>query len=783
MGETHIVADSAQMVHAGFPRELTNTRSSDYQGFVEHFVQLDHRTVTSANVNQIVVTSDLIGHFVSALATVPLGKKVENFLYSRSKIKVRIVVQGAPYAAGKIVASFDPNPSFNLEGLYQAGPGQTTPINSMIVPHLVIDPSKTETYEIELPLCTVVGTYALKGIPFGSYKFNFDFITPVLSGTAVAPSVSICTYASWSSASFEGLTLLSNDFVEEKTGGPLSSAISSISSFANYLSIPFPGFAPEISLFSRVTGVAGDFLRYLGYSKPPTTEIITVPMTRHVDNWSQFDGRTNAIVLGGSQTQSLGLSTKYGGGDESEMLISNLIAKPGLVRRYSISPAASNGTKIFEMMVSPTATLAFGGGYAPTPMGGIATCFNNWSGDIFATIEVVASVFHRCTILVAWDAKANVLGSAISMADAMSVLPNTVITVSGNSSTKIRIPWAQPQPWGQVNRLPLSLDTSIDDMQRYNGTLLAYVVNPLTSNGSTDSIGLNIYFSSDNMKFAAPVPYGLPTYDFSAANLPPTLMSSEEFQFREVLLERAPQIDLEAHALEVTPLSNEFCEEASVTFGSKSDLSLLTNRSFGEEYNSVKHLASKITLQSTNSLYVDQTAKTAYVTMKVLNLPVPVNDLTVGESGVLLQTFLGYLSQAFLGYRGGIRHVFHTHMPNNEPTVIRDHHWVVHNRLQSLTGYAPLSYAGFLNAAWSSYALSAMTRKVGVAMDMIAPMLQPYDFIPRGSYFSAKEYVQYLFQLDKSPTVESVVVYVEHSVGAADDAAFVWFVGFPLIKV
>jgi len=314
-GETRVVADQVQSVNAGFPRYIdVQNRPTDFPTFMTHLIQFDHRVFAPTNVNRVNVTNDLVATFLSTIASTPLGGKFSSFGYSRSPLKVRIVVQGQPFAAGKIVCSFMPNINAREDFVMTGGVGQCATVNSMIVPHVVIDPSKTETYEIELPVCTATGAWTIRNYEnMGSYLVQYTFITPVLSGTATAASIACCMYVGFAEPSLEGLTLLANDFEAEKKPGVVSSFFHTVGKYSPLVSVPFPSLAPGVTLFSNVANSVGDFLNYLGFSKPPTLEVSTFPTTRNVDNWSQFEGKSNAIVLAGSQTTSLGLSSKYGG--------------------------------------------------------------------------------------------------------------------------------------------------------------------------------------------------------------------------------------------------------------------------------------------------------------------------------------------------------------------------------------------------------------------------------------------------------------------------------------
>jgi len=762
-----VVTEDADVQVAGFPRytDITN-RPSDYRDYATHYVQIDHRVVTSATTATAVVTTNLLGLYLSTIAASELGKKIDGLNFSKSKLKVKIVIQGAPYAAGQIVACFVPNVGGSNEFTIASGPGVIDKVNCKIVPHLILDPSKTQTYEIILPVCTPTGVWSLFGL-FGSYSMNFVYLNPIFSGTAVAASIAVCSYAAFETESLEGLTLLSNDFVEEKNS-TLSSLVSNVGRYAPLLSVPFPSLSPGITLFSKVASGIGDLLARLGYSKPPVTEITTVPMTRHVDNFSQNTGKSNAIVLAASQGNSVGLSSAYGGGTDDEMLLINLCKKKGLVIQTSVAPAAATGTLVWDMRLHPTymgSGFGTGGLKVPTPLAGVAVPFNYWTGDLIVTIEVVASVFHRCTLLAAWDAVSADVPFTPTMAQSMQSLPNTVITVAGNTSVELRIPWAQSRLWGDVASFTTTQTSPTIPSYMTNGSLYIFVVNSLVSNGSSDSIPINIYLSSDNIAFAAPEARWCPRYTYITTGIPPASFADGD--------------DDGLDELPLTLLSNDCIVECvPVSFGPKTDLKHALQRSFGEEYTSVKHLTSKMTMTSTsNAAAISDLYSRGYY----FNTPQPwTTDATTAEGTTQYQSYLGWFSAAYLGYRGSIRHAFHPWSSTVDAVAYEKHMFLTNlstgpKAASALTANITM-ISQIFNFASGHYAFTMGNRELAPTMDGVCPTLIPYDFIPRGGVSEAKNHIHFTV---KNVASGNPTARFDHITGSGDDASFVWFLGFP----
>lgn len=166
----------------------------------------------------------------------------------------------------------------------------------------------------------------------------------------------------------------------------------------------------------------------------------------------------------------------------------------------SVTAAVAAGAQVLSMGVDPTLcfaldTPAITNGYELTPLAHMALGFTYWCGDITVNFEFIASVFHRATFLIAYDpnpSATQVYGPSYYK------LTHEIVQVSGNTSVDIVIPWRQQQP----------ALTTIKPHSSYNGTgngqITVYLINPVTSNGSTDPIYLNVYQSSSNIRFAIP---------------------------------------------------------------------------------------------------------------------------------------------------------------------------------------------------------------------------------------------------------------------------------------
>lgn len=739
MQETAIV----ETVDRFRPSPVGTSDHVDFMEYLTHPTKIAHIswTVTTAYT---VITKDLNGLWFTSQTTL-FRNKIANLFYYKGIFRIKVVVQGNPIAAGKVALVFTPRPFAPMIGTTTHVVAGAQYQNYRVLPHLSLDPSKTATYELDLPVCTPNGWYSnAGGAGHGSYEMELMVINAMTSGTAVAPTANICVYASLVNPAFQGLTqTLSGAFVKEKKAdGLLSTAAKGAAKLAQAGAAIFPNIAPHLTLFSTVSGVVGDVLSFFGFSKPPVLENTHMVLNRTCDNYSQCDGRTTALVLGGSQAQSLALNPGWGLGDLQDMDIAKICSLPGAVALDLSIPLATAGeATLFAFPVDPGLQMGTTSQYWYTPVGGIANMFDYWVGDLDFEFEFVSSVFHRGTVLIAWDPASNTQ-TFPAFVDALSTLKNVTVDVSGNTSVKIRIPYKQPMPWVAVGG-PLTRVNSTTFGQG-NGMIYMYLVNPITNNGSTDGIHFNVYVSSSNIRFAQP--------------------DCQTIQARSVVTE---------------VLSNEFVPEQIVEFGPVTDLSDAPFRAFGDCPQSIKQIASRM-MGSVNDSSAALVAGNEFRSINVANLPLWIPSVHPVTTQPTYTSYVGYLSTAFLGYRGGLRFSHDSYFNANTSTVTAKT-YIGHSNFfgaNAPVNASQSAISGFKGLPSLLYAWTQPNLLVSSRADYIAPMMIPVDFAPSRNVYSNYSDSIVIYQTPSVPAT-GLILNTIVTQGAADDATFTWFLGFP----
>lgn len=712
-----------------------------FPSFLQHPVLIYTEPWSSTTATPIVLTTNLLSLYITN-APAAIKNKLKNLYYFRAKIRIKIVVQGQAQCFGQAVMSFFPYPladittsecNFSARSITLGNP-----VNSKLVPHIILDPSKTETYEIDLPVCAPTGYYSF-GVGTGSYGVVQHVFNPVDTGTAVPGVCHVCVYMSFVDIEMDGLThtaMTSNPFIAEK--GKLSGMALGMANISSHVGNVFPVVAPWTTLFSKVAGGVGVVLAQLGYNKPPTTSTEVLELTRTCNLYSQTNGKNSAVVLANSQTTSEGISPGFGGGTLDDMDLASLIARPGLVQRgTTISPSLASGAYVpsSSFFVSPYRCLGDATEFYPTPLAGVARVFTGWRGDIDLTYEFVASVFHRATVLIAWDPNDT---GAPTMEEAMATLQNVTVNISGNTTVKITIPYKQPIPL--IRSEPFR--PSPVGSTRHNGVVRMWVMNPVVSNGGTSGISFNVYYSSSNMKFFAPDPLGLKYFD--------VLMAGPQFV---------------SDLCDVSMCATMFVSDpTSHSFGKSNDMEMCGLSCMPDVCSSVKDVTSR----ATQYVEVDVETLTGLAAFTMFNIPA-----LHTASNLTRQSFFSYFGSAYLGFRGSVAWTFHPHSTkvHNSP-YFRIGHSLTTPFTSVYTASSSLIPLGEIATA---YAWTQPNCGVTSRGDVIAPRMSAWKYTPLNVFY---DYYRDNILMEITQVDDNLLGF-DVAVASGDDATFCWFLGFP----
>lgn len=583
------------------PFKVPYAVSPQFEDYLTHPV-LFNQFVWSPTAISVTLSTDIFSDYLGLLASI--NTKYKYFSYATGKLCFRIVVQGQSFSYGQMVYAFDPRPNVGSNSVPFAYPQKP---RSKIVPHITIDPSKDATYELELIPSAPHGVWSVDA-PFnvGSYSVSQVIWNQIASGSSTAPGVVISMFLYMKEPCFQAMTLLSGEL---KESGVLSSTLRTFSKVADMTA---PIFGPAATTISEVLHGASNLFSWFGYSKPNIVDVVLPSINRTVDNYSQTDSRSSSYKLADSTLNSIGISSGYMPiGDAEDQMISKLCSRPCLIQQNLIQPTAAESSTITSIYVHPSVCFVLDNpsitsGYELTTLAHCSSGFSRWCGDISYTFEFVASVFQRATVLIAWDPNAT---TTPTVSTALYKLPHELIQISGNTSVEIMIPWRQVQP-----TLRCQLPNAIGSYEP-NGQVWVFLVNPVTSNGSTSPIYMNVYIHSDNIRFAVPTVQNV--------------------------LSCSPVLT-----------AGELVPSQKVSFGSSTDLKDFDLRFFGEAADrTFKSYASKVSPAFES--FVTGTVAVGDIVRSVVNVdPTPLYSNTI--SGAVQISFYSWAALGYLGTRGSV---------------------------------------------------------------------------------------------------------------------------------
>lgn len=476
-----------------------------YSDFIKHSYLLNTGTWTNVSPLFSVISEDVMNTFLTGTVGLAIGNKIKNFRYFTSKIKLTFMVQGFPLAYGKLVFYADPKPyNMSTGGTFPAGSMFKPPqkCRSMILPHVEIDPSKTEVHELVLECPTPWGVYSLD-YTLGSYRIGYQIINPLLSGqTGAPPTITYSIYMSLVDPEMSVLSFTSGS-ITTKEQTKISSHVSSFSKGMAMMS-NIPVLGPFATLASSVSSTVGDALAWFGFSKPVVQNKTNVGIFYSMDEQGVLDGKIHSHTTAMRNDNSVTINpSSIPLASFKDQEIEFLANKQCFVRTLNITTAMASGTIYGVFYLRPeniyqTDSPVVTNGFEPSGFNLVTRSFKRYRCDNKIRLEFIASVFHRATVVCAYFPDIN--DSAVTMANAVQTVKNWQFQICGNAVYDLEIPYSQPEPFLNTFHTPTGAAPAVGFA---NGVLVFYVLNPNISNGVGD-IYMNIYSGACNLSMGVP---------------------------------------------------------------------------------------------------------------------------------------------------------------------------------------------------------------------------------------------------------------------------------------
>lgn len=574
--------------------------------------------------------------------------KLRNYAYFSATLHVRITISGSPNHCGKLLVSYQPFASSNLNlATYANSLGLFPNMRNLLNNYLsqsdgarTIDVRSNLPLEITIPyininpMCRLFNTDVVVAagtgfsdlVPMG--KLYVTTLVPVTSTTAAPSSVDVQVLC-WATDVKLGcptgtqIAITTESGTDEFEQGPIERVTSRLaeasSKFASIPSISPYAVASQM-FFSALSGAAAVF----GWSKPV---VVDEPMkVRQIvmTNGCQGIGYDTSMRLTLDPKQELLVDPRIVAVTDDEMTIRSISSRMSHFTTFTW--ADTNGTlvPIWYCRVSPRIDTHDVGALRtfkqPTAMSFASMPFAVWNGTIKYRFEIVCSAFHRGKIGVMFEP--NLVQSALINANISTNKQHMlVVDIQETQTFEICVNWAQPRQWASVNPTGLieyGTTLRVTEPDTCNGYIAVFPYTKLQSPDSSD-ISVVVSASCEDLR----------VNNLTVANMP-----------------TARRIRTESGSEDIS------CIDINPGYADLSNSCLFH---YGESPVSFRTVLKRFIF----SVELTATALASPGHSSFTQVAFPANMLPYGSTNAEIDMF-SYLRYAYLGYRGGIRQRVHS---------------------------------------------------------------------------------------------------------------------------
>lgn len=446
------------------------------------------------------------------LSTTEIQYKLNNFAFFRGNLRIKVVVNAAPFYYGALLMYYTPLPS------------EVFPLSSTIGvklqqsqrPHIWILPQNNEGGEMTIPFIYnknfVALTSAAEVASLGRLTFT-AYSNLASANGAVSNGVQMQVYAWLENVEMFGPTVgLAMQSGDEYGNGPVSAPAAAMAHWATYLSR-----VPIIGRFAKATSIGASAVsqvaKIFGWTNVPVIQDVmpykNVPF--HDLASAHISEPTSKFLLDPKGELSVDPAI-IGIGSEDELSVSHLVQKESFLSSSTWSAGAPASSVLFSSIVTPAlgevGSSSANGTYALcyTPMAWVGAAFNSWRGDIIFRFKVVCSKFHSGRLRIHWDPSA----SLSSTSDCTHVTYTAILDIQESDEVEFRVPYMQALPWltnlpGNTSNQWTTGGTVLTPIQQGNGTIVVRVLNNLTAPIDSATCTVLVFVrGGENLEFANP---------------------------------------------------------------------------------------------------------------------------------------------------------------------------------------------------------------------------------------------------------------------------------------
>lgn len=581
--------------------------------------------------------------------------KLNNYSWIRGDLKIKVQVTASPFYYGMLQMSYIPIPTFSPSTIVNdAALRYLIPMSQR--PHIVIEPGKSDSYEMTLPFFLQKNWMNVQSLSeaVNMGTINSHIYSSLKSANgAVGIGISVVTYA-WMenielSGASVGLSMQSDEYGE----GCVSRPASQVASAASYFeSIPIIG--PFATATRIGAGAISAIASMFGFTNVPVIED-----TRPVRN-TTFPQLASAEIahtvekLTLDPKNELSVDPRIVGmpSGQDEMMISRIAQHESYLTTIPWTSAEGVDAMKFWTRVNPYLYDSDGAAQAKlylTPMAYAAKVFDHWRGNIIFRFHIIASKYHKGKVLINFDPtgySAQNIGNTVSTSN---VVHTTIIDIGETQDVEFEVPYQQAAQFLALRTVVTAADKGwavntvvpgvypVDNFYD-NGFLTMRVLNTLTAPEAITSVDILVYVRAGaHVEFANPC----------------EVDTSHTLSFYAPQSETYPD-NTNPDSTMLAPTRGPIDDQYSVHFG--------------ENIRSFRQLLRRYELVQTERIGALLGANTTSVIRKrFYKMPISPGYCSVGGSTANLivgvgnapynyatMTLLSYLAQSFVCYRGSV---------------------------------------------------------------------------------------------------------------------------------
>lgn len=454
--------------------------------------------------------------------------KFRNFAYFRGNLRVRVVLSGTPFHAGKLLVSYQPLALWNdnLTNLTSVNVPNCLLSYLSQAPHsYVMDVKENKPFEILIPYICPKPNLRLFNDSATAIAANTDFedfdemgslylysLNALAALETTATPVYYQVYGRFESVHLgtntgTQLAITTEAMMDERKVGPVERISSKVAKYASYFSnVPTIGpFAMASStIASGISAVAAIF----GWSRPTLEERPHFVKNQPYTNSSNAIGFETVSKLSFDPKQEITPDPRYGGTAVDPMSLREICARKSFIGSFEWRAEDEPLNLIRAFCVTPLLSASDAAGAVanvmPSSLAFAASMFEFWRGKINFRLEFVTTAFHRGKFQVFWEPnlpQAYLIASNVKLNRQYMALGD----LAQSQTYDFCIEWANDRMWlrtAETNESPYLYSQVLSncDPNMVNGWV---GICPYTELQSPDAspVQVNVYVWSDDIQF------------------------------------------------------------------------------------------------------------------------------------------------------------------------------------------------------------------------------------------------------------------------------------------